>query len=358
MSIFKRAQGMEFKYHTKLEVQIRRIFLPVLLFFLPCTTLHAQFFGAGYQTVIKSEYQYSDYLSYGYPDPILYEYPDVPYSQPLPYFSAFPEHRFLTKITQYFGFQTSLGLRYQWGYLDKANRQNIYNAELIRELNDQFSVSGAYQYMQANNSQTGADSISGHMFEIGGKFNFAGAVYIEPTYGYYTSGYVYPNAERGGAHSATLKLRQALSSTTAIQVKYNYFYVDYTAPQESRKQYHANTVTVWLSQFLPTETAVHLSGRFYRNTAQTQSFSPSLEIIQYLNWKTILHLCYRYYRNTPREELFLQRITGDYFVTNAVSAILDYSLSANTSILLKYRFYTSNQDIRMSTYLFGFEQIL
>ena len=64
---------------------------------------YSQLLGTGFQTVIKTEYQYSDYIKYTYPDPILYEYPDVLYYQPSPYFSSFPEHRFLTKITQYFG---------------------------------------------------------------------------------------------------------------------------------------------------------------------------------------------------------------------------------------------------------------
>ena len=318
---------------------------------------YGQIFGAGYQTIIKTEYQYSDYNKYTYPDPILFEYPDVPYFQPLPYISAFPEHRFLTKITQYFGFSTSLGIRYQRSHLDQNNQQGIYNFRLTHELSDQYSVISAYQYMDLkNNDATGSD-YSGHMFEIGGKFNFAGAVYLEPSYGYFTSGYVTAGTDQGGAHSLTMKLRQALTRTTAIQAKYNYFYIDYSTTDLKQEKFFANTLTLWLSQYLPTETAVHLSNRFYWNSSETKSFSPSIEFIQYLDWKTIVHLDYRFYRNEPKEETFLQRISNDSFSTHSCSAILEYSFTVNTKIWLKYRYYTSDQNISMNTYLFAIEQV-
>ncbi|HEX9974404.1 MAG TPA: hypothetical protein VGD14_20215 [bacterium] len=308
--------------------------------------------------MIKSEYQYSDYLKYTYPDPILYEYPDVPYSQPLPYIFSFPEHRFLTKITQYFGFDTNLGLRYQFSQLDKNNQQYIYYSRLTHELSDLYSIMGTYQFMEFKNTADSDKNYSGHMFEVGGKFNFAGAVHIEPSYGYYTSSYVSPEAKKGGAHSILLLLRQAFSSTTALQVKYNYFYVDYTTKLNKRQLFYANTLTLWLSQYLPTETAFHLSTRFYWNDEKTKSISPSIEIIQYINWKTVLQFSYRYYYNKPQSEAFLERIAGDSFSNQAYSAILDYSFSANTKILLKYRFYISDQNIKMNTYVIGMEHIL
>jgi hypothetical protein len=320
--------------------------------------LYSQLFGAGYQTVIKSEYQYSDYLKYTYPDPILYEYPDVPYSQPLPYIFSFPEHRFLTKITQYFGFDTNLGLRYQFSQLDKSNQQYIYYSRLTHELSDLYSIMGTYQFMELKNTGNSDKNYSGHMFEVGGKFNFAGAIHIEPSYGYYTSSYVSPEAKKGGAHSFQLLLRQAFSSTTALQVKYNYFYVDYTTKLNKRQLFCANTLTFWFSQYLPTETAIHLSTRLYWNYEKTKSFSPSIDVIQYLNWKTVLQFSYRFYYNKPKSEAFLERIAGDSFSNHAYSAILDYSFSANTKILLKYRFYSSDQNIKMSTYVIGLEQIL
>ncbi len=337
-----------------------KIFLPLLfLFFLLKTNaLQCQLLGSGYQTVIKTEYQYSDYFKYSYPDPILFEYPDQLYYQPTTFIASFPEHRFLTRVTQYFGFNTSLGLRYQWSQLDKNNRQSFYNFRLDHELNGQFSVMGSYQFMNLDNQKDDALDYSGHTFEIGGKFNFAGAVHIEPSIGYYTSGYFSPNAKSGGGYTAMLNLRQALGRTTALQLKYYYMKVDFSTDLGQSEKFDANTLTIWLSQYLPTETALHFSGRFYRNTEKTQSFSPGLEVIHYLSWNTILHVSYRYYKNHPKTESFLQRINGDTFSTHAISTILEYSFSANTKIQFKYRFYTSDQQVQMNTYLFGFEQIL
>jgi len=320
--------------------------------------LYSQLLGSGYQTVIKTEYQYSDYFHYTYPDPILFEYPDQLYFQPAPFLASFPEHRFLTRVTQYFGFNTSLGLRYQWSQLDKNNRQSFYNFRLDHELNDQFSVMGSYQFMSLDNKNEDELDYSGHILEIGGKYNFAGAVHVEPSLSYYTSGYFAPNAKSGGGYTAMLNLRQALGRATALQIKYYYLKVDFTTELDKNEKFDANTLTIWLSQYLPMETAIHLSGRFYWNTQQTQSFSPSLEVIHYLSWQTILHVSYRYYKNRPQTEAFLQRIKGETFSTHAISAILEYSFSANTKLQLKYRFYTSDQQVQMNTYLVGFEQIL
>jgi hypothetical protein len=328
------------------------------IFFFISKNLQAQLLGPGNQTVIKFEYQYSDYFDYTYPDPIYFEYPDKVYSQPQPYISSFPEHRFLTRISQYFGFFTNLGLRYQRGILDNKTQQNIYNAKLTHELSDLYSVTGAYQYMELNSQQNDTLSYAGHMLELGGKFNFAGAIYIEPSYAYYTSSYFSPEAVSGGGHFINLKLRQALSPAMAIQVKYNYLLVDFTSTTGEQDYYHANTFTVWVSQWLPTQTAIHMLGRYYWNSYKTVSISPGLEVVQYLKWNTILHLSYRYYHNKPTVESFLERIRGNSFTTNAASAILDYRISANTKIGLKYRFYTSNQNIDMNTYLISLEQVL
>lgn len=333
------------------------IFLLFILLLFRSSVSYSQLLGSGYQTVIKTEYQYSDYFNYTYPDPILFEYPDQLYYQPAPFIASFPEHRFLTRVTQYFGFDTSLQLRYQWSQLDKTNRQRFYNFRVDHELNDQFSLMGSYQFMSLDNKDNALD-YSGHTFEIGGKFNFAGAVHIEPSLGYYTSGYFSPNAKSGGGYTAMLNLRQALSPTTALQLKYYYLKVDFTTELDKNERFDANTLTLWLSQYLPTETALHLSGRFYWNTLKTQSFSPGIDVIHYVDWKTIFHISYRYYKNRPQTESFLQRIEGDTFSTHAISAILEYSFSANTKLQLKYRFYASDQEVQMNTYLIGFEQIL
>jgi len=332
------------------------IILLTIILLIPGNT-YGQLLGPGYQTVIKLEYQYTDYFNYTYPDPILYEYPDMIYLQPQPYIASFPEHRFLTKISQYFGFFTNLGLRYQKSILDKNIKQNIYYAALTHELSDLYSVSAAYQYMDLKNQQSDSLSYGGHMLEIGGKFNFAGAIFIEPGYAYYTSSYFSPEAASGGGHNISLRLRQALSPAMALQVKYDYLAVDFTGTRGDENYYHANTLTLWISQWLPTQTAVHMLGRYYWDSYKTYSISPGLEVIQYVKWNIILHLSYRFYHNKPQVESTLQRLKGDSFTTNAASVILDYRFTANTTIGLKYRFYTSNQDIDMNTYLISLEQV-
>lgn len=332
----------------------------ISLFFVLLANQHlqGQLLGEGRQTVIKTEYQYSDYLKYTYPDPILFEYPDVPYFQPQPFIATFPEHRVLTKVTQYFGFDTYLGLRYQWGYLDDNTRQRIYNTQLTHELNNQYSIMGSYQFMQLDNLTQAENSYSGHMMEVGGKFNFAGATHIEPAIGFYTSGYVAANAESGGAIAFSLKVRQALTTSTAFQLKYYLFNVNYTMPGQKKETFQSNTLTCWLSQYFPFEAALHFSTRFYWNSQETYTFAPEIEFIKYFRWNFIFHLAYRYYHNEPGNIDFLQRIQGDFFATQAISAIFDFSFTANTSMQLKYRYYTSNQDVRMNTYLIGLEQIL
>jgi len=90
----------------------------------------------------------------------------------------------------------------------------------------------------------------------------------------------------------------------------------------------------------------------------TRSYSPALEIVHYIDWDVIARLSYRYYHNKPQEEEFLQRIKGGSFSTHALSAILDYSFSVNTRVQLKYRYYTSDQNVDMNTYLISLEQIL
>jgi len=318
---------------------------------------YAQLLGPGNQTVVKIEYQYSDYFNYTYPDPILYEYPDMIYLQPQPYISSFPEHRFLTKISQYFGFYTNLGLRYQKGILDDKIQQDTYNATLTHELSDLYSISGAYQYMNLNNQENDTLDYGGHMLELGGKFNFAGATYIEPSYAYYTSSYFSPDAASGGGHFITVRFRQALTQALAVQVKYDYLSVDFTTTRGEENYYHANTLTAWVSQWLPSQTAIHMLGRFYWDSYRTHSISPGFEVIQYVKWNIILHVSYRFYHNKPTLESSLQLLKGDSFTTNAASVILDYRFTANTTIGLKYRFYTSNQDIDMNTYLISLEQV-
>jgi hypothetical protein len=331
------------------------IYLPILIFLICFSELYGQLLGPGYQTIIKLEYQYSDYIDYTFPDPVLYQYPDVAYRQPRPFILFFPEHRFLTRLTQYFGFKTSLAMRYQWSDLDENIRQKIYNTRLSYELNDEFSVMGGYQYMSLENYVSTLDSYSGHMVEIGGKFNFAGAIHLEPSYAYYTAGYFSPLAEGGGGHSFLFKYRQALTSSTAFQLKYNFLLIDFSTINENQ-EFNSQTATIWLSQYLPTETAIHLSTRFYWNTVDTKSYAPALEITQYITWNIILHLGYRYYVNNPGTEDFLERIKGLTLTTIAFSGILDYSISVDTKIQLKYRYYVSNQDITMNTYLFSIEQ--
>jgi hypothetical protein len=111
-----------------------------------------------------------------------------------------------------------------------------------------------------------------------------------------------------------------------------------------------------LSQFLPTQTAVHGNLRLYDNSMGIRSMAPSLEIAQYLNWATILRVKYRFYANDS-ENVHLgeeEVIIPDNLKSHAVSVQLNREMTPDLLVYAKYRYYKSNLRIEMNTYLLGF----
>jgi hypothetical protein len=188
------------------------------------------------------------------------------------------------------------------------------------------------------------------MWDGGVKYDFGGFFRIEPSLSLYWNDV---SGAQQKSQSYTLKLRQALTNTTALQTKYNYFHA------QGGQGFSFNTVTLWLSQWFQSQTALHLSFRYHWDTQQGQSLAPGLEVGQYLNWATTLNVSYRFFtmENDDPASTFYQQITGDSFDSNSFSVILNRTQWTNTTLILKYRYYTCNQDVRMNTYLFSVEQV-
>jgi hypothetical protein len=83
-----------------------------------------------------------------------------------------------------------------------------------------------------------------------------------------------------------------------------------------------------------------------------------LEIDQYLNWASTLTLRARYYRGIPEDPMQLAALKGGKFNSWSLSGIISHQLFAETIVMLKYRYYWSDQDIQMNTYLIGLQYLL
>lgn len=298
-------------------------------------------------TQVKLEYQYTDYLEYKYPNPILFEYPNQDYRQPVPYIADFPENRALAKVSQGLGINDVLHVKYQYSDLDRNKWQQLFNLKYVRNL------SASTEAHVAGQITTGSGSFLGKMIEVGGKVDWAGFFLLEGTYAYYSNKVDTAGASSSDAHSFELKLRQALSKSTALQVKYGYFFSGGPGAD-----FFSNTLTFWLSQYLPTRTAVHLEWREHWNGQHYHAWSPGLEIDQYLSWATVLTFRARFYQGLPEDPMQSMSLQGSKFDSYSVSGVLSHHIFAETVVMLKYRYYWSDQDIRMNTYLIGLEHIL
>ena len=106
-----------------------------------------------------------------------------------------------------------------------------------------------------------------------------------------------------GSVNLRFKIRQVLTLTTAAFVEYMYY-----GASGEEIEFTSHTASLWLSQFLPTQTAVHLNLRLYDNSLGIQSMAPSVEIAQYIDWATVLRLKYRYYANRSENVSLRQSI--------------------------------------------------
>jgi hypothetical protein len=321
-------------------MSIQRLLAALLCLATLTTASYAGKFSIGSFTQVKLEYQYTDYSKYTYPSPILFEFPNQDYRQPAPYIADFPENRALLKISQGLGINDVLHVKYQYSDLTSVNRQELYNAKYVRNL------SASTEAHLAGQITKGSGEFTSRMLETGAKVDFAGFTLAEGTYAYYYNTVDTAGGAKGSAHSIELKLRQSVSKTTALQVKYGYFF----ASNGDLRDFFSNT--------LPTKTALHLEWRESWNSSRYRAWSPSLEIDQYLNWASILTVRARYYHGVPQEIAQLEALQGGEFNSYSLSGILSYRLFAETTVNLKYRYYWSDQDIQMHTYLIGLEHIL
>ncbi len=310
------------------------------------STAEAGPLSIGNFTQVKLEYQYTDYNQYTYPNPILFEYPNQQYTQPLPYIADFPENRGLVRVTQSLSFNDELQLKYQYSDLDKYedNWQDLFNIRYLHYLTGSADVHASTQFTR------GAGGFDGKMFEFGGRYDWAGFILFKASYSYYTNK---TDTSSNDAHSFQLMLRQSLTRSTAFQVRHDWFFAS-----GKKADFTSNTLTFWLSQYLPTRTAVHLEWREHWDTTGLNSHSPSLEIDQYLSWQTILTFRGRYYIGLPEDPVALESIEGDAFQSWSFSGILKHYIFAETQVMLKFRYYRSDQGVSMNTYLIGLEHIL
>ncbi|MCX6641668.1 MAG: hypothetical protein NTW14_14480 [bacterium] len=298
-------------------------------------------------TQLKMEYQYTDYLKYKYPNPILFEYPGQLYSQPVPYIADFPENRALVKVTQSLGINDVIHVKYQYSDLDRDKWQDLFNLKYVRNL------SGATEAHASTQVTRGSGSFLGEMFEVGGRIDWAGFFWMEGSYAYYSNKVDTAGSSRSDAHSTELTLRQSLTKSTAFQVRHSYFFAS-----GDRADFVSNTLTFWISQFFPTKTAVHLEWREHWDTTHYLSHAPAIEIDQYLSWATILKLRARFYTGKPKDPAALALIQGDHFESDSFSASITHNLFAETKVMFRYRYYWSDQEIQMNTYLITLEHIL
>jgi hypothetical protein len=295
-------------------------------------------------TQVKMEYQYTDYGKYTYPNPILFEYPEQQYIQPAPYVADFPENRALFRVTQGLGINDELVVKYQYSDLDEGNQQELFNLKYNRNL------SSATEAHISTQLTTGVADFLGKMFEGGAKIDWSGFFMLSASYAYYSNE---TDSSSNDAHSWQLKLRQALTKSTALQVRHDWFFAS-----GKKADFTSNTLIFWLSQWLPTRTAVHLEWREHWDTAGLVSHAPTIELDQYLSWATLLKVRGRYYYGKPSDPTALESIKGDSFNSYSISAIVSHYLFAETNVSLKYRYYWSDQDVQMNTYLIAIEHIL
>ncbi len=302
-------------------------------------------------TQVKAEYQYTDYNDYTYPSPIFFEYgaSGHDYRQPAPYIVDFPENRALIRVTQGLGINDAIFVKYQYSQLDPVEDkwQDLFNLKYERNL------SAATTAHVSGQLTRGSGSFTGKMVEIGGKVDWAGFVLLDCKYGYYSNTVDTGGGLTSDAHSLEVKVRQSVGKTTALQVKYGYYFAGGEAAD-----FFSNTLSFWISQYLPTKTAVHLEWREHWNGKHYRAWSPSIEVDQYLKWDTILTLRARYYHGIPTDPTQLEMIGGNFFESYSLSGLLSHQLFAETKVMLKYRHYWSDEDIRMNTYLIGLEHIL
>lgn len=333
--------------------QVRRLHtcLPLLAAWCLWSVAPDQLMAQGYddtfemRSKLKVELQYADYSEYEYPEPILFSYGTSPYTQNDPYIVNFPEQRYLVKYTHLVGSETQLGFRTQFSRIKPDCDQYFVEGKITRAMSDIttgfLSAMVLYDTREYSSFQGGV----GAMWEPTPMTSLQGDVQ------YYYRG---PEATAVGGKMGTLnlraKVRQVLTLSTAIQGEYTYYNADGEAAS-----FTSHTATVWLSQFLPTQTAVHALFRYYTNTLGIRSFSPSLEVAQMVGWSTVVWLKFRYYTNESDNVSFGEAgvIVPDGLISRAYTIQINQDVTPDVLIYGKFRYYDSSLSVAMNTYMLG-----
>ncbi len=311
-------------------------------------SLYAQGYDDAFEmrSKLKLELQYADYGEYEYPEPILYRYGVSEYKQLEPFIANFPEKRVLIKFTRMTDEKTALGVRYQFSELKRDARQHFLEAKAMRNVGGSTVGLLALQFLRDSRGYSAFQGGAGMMWDISVLTSIQGDVQ------YFYRG---PEAQvvggRMGTGSLRLKVRQVLTLSTALQSEYSLYSANGDAVSFS-----SHSIALWLSQFLPTETALHLNIRYYTNSAGIRSLAPSLEVAQYLDWATVVWLKYRYYRNESDNVSLGEQsiIVPDGLRSSSFSVQINREMSQDLLLYAKYRYYKSNLDVQMNTYMMGF----
>ena len=321
---------------------VKSLFTTIACILLTVVTVQeALAFGTN-PTRLKLEYQYSDYNRYTFPlDTNEYKYLD-------PYVSNFPEHRILVKVIQSLDPLSNIELRYEYSALTaEKNQHRLYFRE-NSDIAELTSIYWTYQYLDISYVSPDSSNSGGVMFSLGVKHDLSGWIKAEASFSY-----DHHRASDGTlteSYMPMAQLRWSINSVTALTGRWD----GYWAVTEG-KTYPAHSLTVFISRYMPTQTAVHLFSRFYHNDYGIESVSPAIEVAQYIRWNLTARVAYRFYRNWFEDEASRDFIEGNSLTSHSIRTNIEYQFRYDMKLHLKLRRYISDQDIRMNTYLIGFE---
>ncbi len=163
----------------------------------------------------------------------------------------FPEKRALIKFTRLVAENSALGIKYQYSDLKQDARQHFLEAKITQTITDETIALASVQFLRDSRGYSAFQGGVGTLWDINALTSIQGDVQ------YFYRG---PEAAivggRMGTVNARMKFRQVLTLSTALQFEYSF----YDAKGEGLK-FSSHTAALWLSQFLPTQTAVHLNMR-------------------------------------------------------------------------------------------------
>jgi hypothetical protein len=295
---------------------------------------------------IKLELQYADYGEYEYPEPIVFRYGVNEYVQNYPYIVNFPEKRGLVKFTRTLGRSTGASLKYQLSELREDVQQHLGELKLTKTLRSNLIGLVSGQITKDSRKFNAYQPGAGFQWQPGKLTILQGDAQV-----YFRGNDAQPVGGKMHALNTRIKVRQVLTVSTALLLEYIY----YDADGENLK-FKSHTGSVWLSQFLPTQSALHLNLRYYDNSMGIRSWAPSIELAQYLDWATVLRIKYRYYRNKSENVSLGEKdvIVPDNLKSNTVSVQLNREMSSELELYGMVRYYQSNLGVKMNTYLLGF----